>query len=271
MRAQLAVSSLIVFGLILIGLGFTRLPYVLSYDETVAVQTSRMKSVEELEVVIKTSTLERPASAETTVATILYITETTQSTTTGRRTLAELVNRYLNGGTALAAGPFDVEGTSSLEVVWRSDSVVNIFLAFDDYGNISTWMLLGRGVFGSAVMPFGRNSTVYVIVMAEPSPANFSLTAVKTGLETITTTRTQTSTAVKTTTYLTTYYVTSETTYTTTQTTQRPEFYVVTYVTAVTETRYPDLSFMTLMGSFIVFVGILLMILLLKTLAKPPQ
>ncbi|MCS7110277.1 MAG: hypothetical protein NZ956_02250 [Candidatus Caldarchaeum sp.] len=271
MRAQLAVSSLIVFGLILIGLGFTRLPYVLSYDETVAVQTSRMRTVEELEVVVKTSTLERPAPVQTTVATTFYITETTQSTATGRRTLAEFVNRSLNGGTALAAGPFDVEGTSSLEVVWRSNSAVNIFLAFDDYGNVSSWMLLGRGVTGSAVMPFGRDSTVYVIVMAGPSPANFSLTAAKTGLETITTTRTLTSTAVKTTTYTTTSYITSETTYTSTQTTQRPEFYVVTYVAAVTETRYPDLSFMTLMGSFIVFVGILLMVLLLKTLAKPPQ
>lgn len=271
MRAQLAVSSLIVFGLILIGLGFTRLPYVLSYEETVAVQTSTPDIFEEVQVVVERSTLPVLRFLDTVVSTTIYVTETVESTSTTRRTILEIAERFLDSETALAAGPFTIEAPSSLEVVWRSNSAVSIFLSLDGYENVSAWTPLGVGITGSTVIPLDKSSTFYLIVRTWSSAATFSLTAASTSLEKVTETTTLTITSYQTTVYTSTSYTTSTRSYTTTYTTTRPDFYVVTYVTTVTETRYPDLSFMSLMGSFIVFVGILLMVLLLKTFARPPE
>lgn len=271
MRAQLAVSSLIVFGIILIGLGFTRLPYVLSYDETVVLQTSRLRTVEESELIVTSYTLEKLEKVETVISSTFQFTELIESTSTARRILAEIVNRTLDLHNALVVGPFPFEGFSALEVSWRSNGVVTIFLSLDGFENASFWMLLGRGVTGFAVMPFDKGSTVYLIVKAGGSPANFSLTAAATRLEKVVETRTLIFTTYQTTTSTKTTYATTEKTFTTTYTTLRPEFYVISRTTAVTETRYPDLSFMTVMGSFIVFVGILFMILLLRTFAKPVE
>ncbi|MEM1948774.1 MAG: hypothetical protein QW240_08610 [Candidatus Caldarchaeum sp.] len=271
MRAQLAVSSLIVFGVILIGLGFTGLPYVLTYDQTVAVQTSRVKTVEELELVITSLTMEETTIFPTVVSTTSLSTETFVTTSTVKQSLVDFSDRRIEAGIALVTGPFVVNGPSSLEVSWRSAAAVSVYLALNTYENISGWMLLGRGVTGSATMPLDRSSTFYLIVSSGPASSEVSLTAMAATVETITETTTLTTTTFRTTTITSTSYKTSEKTYTTTFTTTRPEYFVVTYVTSVTETRYPNLSFMIVMGSFLVFVGLLLMFLILRTLAKPVE
>lgn len=271
MRAQLAVSSLIVFGVILIGLGFTGLPYVLTYDQTVAVQTSRFKTVEELEVVVTSLTLEETTVFQTVFSTTFFSTETFTTTSTVKQLLVDFSDRRVDAGTAVVTGPFAVNEPSSLEVSWRSAAAVNVYLALDSYQNISNWMLLGRGVTGSATMPLDGSSTIYLIVSSGSVSSEVSLTAVAVTVETLTGTTTLTATTVRTTTTMSTFYKTSEKTYTTTFTTTKPEYFVVTYVTTVTETRYPDLSFMIVMGSFLVFVGLLLTFLILRTLAKPVE
>lgn len=268
MRAQLAVSSLIVFGIILIGLGFTGLPYVLSYDETVVVQTSRFRTVEQQEVFAETTTLQSIIALETTVTSTVPVVETVTTTTTVSRIVGQIVNETIQQA-ALVTGPFYFWASSILEVNWRSNSTVDVFLVYDDYQNASTWMLLGRGYVGSTAMRIDSNSSLYIIVRAANSAATFNLVISETSAEAATVTKTAFVTTYRAATYTTTAYTTSERTFTTTLVTTRPEFYVTTIVTAVTETRYPDLSFMSFMGSFLVFVGILFMVLLLKTMARP--
>ena len=51
--------------------------------------------------------------------------------------------------------------------------------------------------------------------------------------------------------------------------TTRTNYFTTHVETTLVETRYSDLSFMSFMGSFLVFVGILFMVLMLKTMPKP--
>jgi hypothetical protein len=51
--------------------------------------------------------------------------------------------------------------------------------------------------------------------------------------------------------------------------TTKTVYFTMGVETTVVETRYSDLSFMAFMGSFLVFVGILLMALTLKAMPKP--
>lgn len=271
MRAQLAVSSLIIFGIILVGLGFARLPYVITYDETVAIQTSRVTTVVETEAIVRTTTMELTEAFETTILSTIFSTETAVTTNTLTRVAAEVSNQTVAAEAALVTGPITIQPSRTLELSWKSNKTVDIYIAVGSYLNTSGWMLVGRGVIGSAAIPFDGEAEIYVITRTSGAAASVSFTAVESWPETITETKTSTLSTLLTTTMDSTRYLTSETTDTTSYTTEKPLYYVTTLVTTVTETRYPDLSFMTLMGSFIIFVGILFMVLLLRTLGKPVE
>ncbi len=83
MRAQLAVSSLILFGVVLIGLGFVRLPYVALNRDTVVVQTSSTTATEVEELVVTTelttSTQDTLTTVVNKVATTTIYTKTTKT------------------------------------------------------------------------------------------------------------------------------------------------------------------------------------------------
>jgi hypothetical protein len=83
MRAQLAVSSLILFGVVLIGFGFVKLPYVALNKDTVVVQTSSTTAAEVEEVVVTTvqttSTQDTSTTVVNNVATTTIYTETTKT------------------------------------------------------------------------------------------------------------------------------------------------------------------------------------------------
>ncbi len=271
MRAQLAVSSLIIFGIILVGLGFAGLPTVITYEETVALQTSSATNVVETEAIAWTTTLELAETFETTLVSTTLSTVTDVTTSTLKRVAAEAVNQTVSPEAALVTGPITIQRMRSLELSWKSNKTVDIYIAVGDYLNASSWTLVGRGVVGSAVIPFTEEAEVYVITGSAGAHASVSVTVLETWSETIAETRTSTLSTTLTTTMTSTRYLTSETTYTTSYTTEKQVYYVTTLVTTVTETRYPDLTFMTLMGSFIIFVGILFMILLLRTLGKPVE
>ncbi|BAJ50731.1 hypothetical protein CSUB_C0874 [Candidatus Caldarchaeum subterraneum] len=271
MRAQLAVSSLIIFGIILVGLGFAGLPYVITYDETVAIQTSSVTTVVETDAIVRTTTMELTEAFETSVVSTTLSTETAVTTNTLRHVAAEVVNQTVTAEAALVTGPITVQPSRTLELSWKSNKTIDIYIAVGSYLNASSWRLVGRGVVGSAATPFNDEAEIYVITRTDGAAASVSVTVVETWPETTTETKTSTLSTSLITTFTSTRYLTSETTYTASYTTEKPVYYVTTLVTTVTETRYPDLSFMTLMGSFIIFVGILFMVLLLRTLGKPVE
>jgi len=82
-RAQLAVSSLILFGVVLIGFGFVKLPYVDLNKDTVVVQTSSTTAAEVEEVVVTTvqttSTQDTSTTVVNNVATTTIYTKTTKT------------------------------------------------------------------------------------------------------------------------------------------------------------------------------------------------
>jgi hypothetical protein len=83
MRAQLAVSSLILFGVVLIGFGFVKLPCVALNKDTVVVQTSSTTAAEVEEVVVTTvqttSTQDTSTTVVNNVATTTIYTKTTKT------------------------------------------------------------------------------------------------------------------------------------------------------------------------------------------------
>ncbi|MEM4281538.1 MAG: hypothetical protein QW470_05275 [Candidatus Caldarchaeum sp.] len=268
MRAQLAVSSLIVFGLLLIGMGIVKLPYVSSFRDTIIMQTSTERPTEIMELATTVLTVSYTTVAELDAKITTSTVETVTNSRTVTQTLISLENKTLEPDKPLLTGPFKFNSPSTVEVMWSSNSDVELYRASGD--GLGSWVLVGRGFAGVARFAVNGNTTVYVIL--KPVSNNGLLTAMRlssTGVETFVEERTRTTIAETKTAVTTLAYTLSSKVYTTLLKSTKTDFFTVAVETTVTETRYADLWFMTAMGSFLVFVGLLLTILLLRTLAKP--
>ncbi len=271
MRAQLAVSSLIVFGLLLIGLGFIQLPYVTTTSDTVIIQTysERTGQSEELVTIVFTEYQTTVSEALTILTTTII--ETVQNQITVTRTISQVINKTLNITTPLSLGPFNVNASSTIEVLWLSDKDVEIYIASrETLESPNDWTLLGRGVSGRVVLKTSTATSIYILLKTFLNNAVLKqLTVLSSGEETIYEERQRTVAAETKTTITTVTPLTKTRTATTYSIVTKTEYYTVAMQTVLTETRYADLWFMTFTGSFLVFVGLLLLVLLLKTLAKP--
>jgi len=270
-RAQLAVSSLIVFGIMLIGLGFVRLPYVASFKDTVIIQTSTERVTQFEEPVTEVLTTSYTTVAEVAVRFTTSTVETTTGSRTVSRTLTTLRNMTLELDKPLVAGPFRSNSESMVEVSWSSSSDVELYSASGDVlHQPAGWALVGRGFSGVARFAVAGNTSFYVILKTVSN--NGLLTAMQissSSVEAVFEAGIRTTIVETKTTVTTIAYTTSSHVYTTLLQSTKTDFFTVAVQTTVTETRYADLGFMTAMGSFLVFVGLLLTILLLRTLAKP--
>ncbi|MDW7978724.1 MAG: hypothetical protein RMH74_07970 [Candidatus Caldarchaeum sp.] len=273
MRAQLAVSSMIVFGLVLIGFGFVGLPYVYNSEGTVVVQTSSGKTVQTEEVVETVSYDTYSLTSVLTTRLTTVAVETVQTTSRATKTLTHVEGLYINTGTALILGPFELKPHTVVEVSWMSDPVILVYTASkDELGNSSGWVLLGSGLNGLAKFNSSEGRLVYLVL--SPSSDRTLLKALMIASdETVpVATEIRRTATVETSTTITTLTQTPRTTtYTTLSITTVIEYFTVAVRTTLTETRYADLSFMAVMGSFLVFAGILVMMLLLRTVAKPAE
>lgn len=259
-----------VFGLLLIGMGFVRLPYVSSFRDTVIVQTSteRPTEVEELATTVLTTSYTTAAELDAKITTLTVETVTNSRTVT--QTLISLENKTLEPDKPLVTGPFKFNSPSTVEVAWSSNSDVELYRASGD--GLDSWVFVGRGFTGVTRFAVDGGTTVYVVL--RPVSTSGLLTAMQlssTSVETFVEERTRTTITETKTTLTTLAYTLSSKVYTTLLKSTKTDFFTVAVETTVTETRYADLWFMTFMGSFLVFVGLLLTILLLRTLAKPVE
>ncbi len=270
MRAQLAVSGLIVFGLLLIGLGFIKLPYVTTTSDTIILQTYSERTRLSEEVVTTVFTEYQTTVSEVMTVLTTTITEVVQNKITVTRTVAQISNKTLNTNTPLLLGPFDFNASSTVEVSWLSDREVEIYIASrETLGSPDSWTLLGRGVSGNVVRQMSTATSIYILLKTPFNNAFLKqLTVLSSGEETINEEKQKIVAAETRTTITTVTPLIKTRTATAFSTVTKTEYYTTAVQTVLTETRYADLSFMTFTGSFLVFAGLLLLVLLLKTLAK---
>ncbi|MEM0443252.1 MAG: hypothetical protein QXJ73_03770 [Candidatus Caldarchaeum sp.] len=270
-RAQLAVSTLIVFGLLLIGLGFVGVPYVSTSEDSVVVQTSSLRTVKAEDATWSALTETNTVEVVSTTRLTTTITETYPTTTTSLRTLAHMDRMTITTGSALVLGPFEVNPPATIAVSWSSDDRLEVYTASaKTLGNRSGWILLGDGPNGLNSFSSTEPGPIYFVISpsAEPAVLNFLRVLAN---ETMKTHGEEVKAVVLETTVRTTLPMSTTRTvsYTTLLTTTVVEYFTLAVKTTLTETRYADLSFMTVMGSFLVFVGLLVMMLLLRAVGRP--
>ncbi|MEM2095061.1 MAG: hypothetical protein QXX19_00685 [Candidatus Caldarchaeum sp.] len=271
MRAQLAVSTLIVFGLVLIGLGFVGVPYVSTSEDSVVVQTSSMRTIKAEDATWSALTETNTVELVSTTRLTTTITETYHTTTTSLRTIAHIDSIIITAGSALVLGPFEVNPPATIAVSWSSDNRLEVYTASaKTLGNRSGWILLGDGANGLNSFSLTEPGPTYFVLStpAEPAVLNFLRILAN---ETMTTHGEEVKAVVYETTVRTILpsFTTRTVGYTTLITTTVMEYFTLAVATTLTETRYADLSFMTVMGSFLVFAGLLVMMLLLRTVGRP--
>lgn len=273
MRAQLAVSSLIVFGIVLIGMGFVKLPYVSSFKDTVIMQTSAASVTQFEEPITTVFTTSYTVLTAINTSLTTSMVETVTSSTTVVQTLTRLQNLTLDPEKPLVAGPLRLNSPSTVEVSWSSSTDMELYRASGErLEQPSSWMLIGRGFSGVIMFDLAENASFYIVVRPVSNAGLLTVMQISSSsVETVVQNKTRTTTVEAKTTVTTLTYATSSHVYTTLLRSTKTDFFTVAVETTVTETRYADLSFMTAMGSFLVFVGLLLTVLLLRTLAKPVE
>lgn len=199
------------------------------------------------------------------------ITETYHTTTTSLRTIAHIDSIIITAGSALVLGPFEVNPPATIAVSWSSDNRLEVYTASaKTLGNRSGWILLGDGANGLNSFSLTEPGPTYFVLStpAEPAVLNFLRILAN---ETMTTHGEEVKAVVYETTVRTILpsFTTRTVGYTTLITTTVMEYFTLAVATTLTETRYADLSFMTVMGSFLVFAGLLVMMLLLRTVGRP--
>jgi len=268
MRAQLAVSSLIVFGLVLIGLGAVQLPYVATVRETLVFQTYTHSPTRVEEVYTTVTTSETSTLTRYTTTDIVSTTEVLEKVENVTQSLGSYQNIFLKHGSPYVLGQFVFNTTTELLVDWRAGDEVELYVYLLGQDEES-WQPIGRGVSGLInVTLSGSGPWILSAQSLQKDTTLEKLTLTGRWQTTSQTTITKTTTQLKTVAYTTTLTQLQTFSYTTIYETLWTSYYTTALETIFTETRYAELWFMTVTGSFLVFVGILLILLLLK-MSKP--
>ncbi len=277
MRSQLAVSSLIVFGVILVAFSLFRFPYTVTENETVVIQTSTTTTI--LQPYTYTTTIElieqRPTTTTitTTITAKNLITATTLTTLSS--TLFSSSEAVASSATPLVIGPFAVDAGRELHVRWRAEALVSLYLLNYSQlpleGKPQDWLAAATGSGGEITLQTEQESSIYLLIYGGNTITKINELSIHlTWIENTTTIQTSTerkpTTITKPTTQTTTLYTEKQVTTTLTETSKK--FYTTTTAITVTETRYSSLNFTIVMGSFLIFAGIMFMLILSRRLAQ---
>ncbi len=269
MRAQLSVIVLILFGAGLVALGLIRFPYTVVEEEDAIIQIS---SITTLPVTATEQAVETLSQTYTlTTTTTMEKIETVTSTTYMKTMLGTIGPASISLGKPLIIGPFKVGVGETIEIVWSADSNLEVYvLSENEMGNSSpptSWRAHQSGAENNLSYSPAGDTEVYVAAYTVDAMVNLSSLelnriAVVNVSETYTTTITTPLTYVTTS----TIYESRETTTTRLETSRI--IYTTLIKTTVTETRYSDVSFTAFMGSFLIFVGVLLLFLLVRVIPR---
>jgi len=279
MRSQVALSALIVFGSVLVVLGLVKFPYTVSQMETLVVETSREVPVTQSHSFTSYLTFNRTVTQQT--STLRPETRTTDTTSIiqipKQATVYESNLTALSQAEPLRLGPFDTNPNQTIEVTWESNSSVLVYLLNETeasavFGTLPTvWRNYGSGSMGTLSHKSETVDRNYVFLYANTSDTVIRLIRVIltwVDVQTITETRTFTTVLTEPIAVTTVEPLVEEHVYTTTFMSSSTSFYATSVETLVTETRFSDISFTAFMGSFLIFVGILLMLLLVSQRRK---
>ena len=269
MRAQLAIIVLIIFGAGLVALGLIRFPYTSVEEEEAVIQTSSTTSQP---IIVTSQTVATLLQTYTTATTTtLGSVETVISVSYTKIGLEKIGPASISPEKPLITGPFTVDGGETLEIVWSADSSLDVYiLSADELGNSSppiSWKAHQSGSQNSLSYSPASDTNVYVVAYTVDTMTQLSTLEIN-RVVSILLSETYTSTITTPLTYTTisTEYATGETTITRLETSRI--IYTTLVKTTVTETRYSDVSFTAFMGSFLIFVGILLLLLLVRVIPR---
>ncbi|MDJ0270178.1 MAG: hypothetical protein NXY59_06510 [Aigarchaeota archaeon] len=277
MRSQLAVSSLIVFGVILVAFSLFRFPYTVIENETVIIQASTTTTI--LQPYTYATTLElieqRPATTTitTTITAKNLITTTTIATISSA--LFSSSEAVASSTTPLIIGPFMIDAGRELHVRWRAEALVSLYLLnysqLPIEGKPESWLAAATGGGGEITLQTTQESPIYLLIYGSNTITRINELRIHlTWIENTTTTQIKTeqkpTTITKTTTQTTTLYMEKQVTTTLTETSKK--FYTTTTAITVTETRYSSLNFAIVMGSFLIFAGIMFMLILSRRVVQ---
>ena len=276
MKAQLAIIALIVFGAGLVVLGFVRLPYTVVDEEEALIQTSTTSLATLTEVVTTTQTHIDSTSITTAVHSVVTETVTYTSTTTSKKSLEAFTDLTFGTSNPLLFGPYTLDPNTALELYWNGSGFLDVYLLLSDElpndGRPLTWRAFESSSQGNITYRPSTSEAIHILIYPrEPSVFVSSLVASQLSFITSAATTTRLTSIATTSLYTTTYPVYETVTATTTRVEPTKILYTTQITTVFTETRYSELTFAAFMGSFLIFVGIVLMALLLRVLPKIPQ
>ncbi|MEM3031562.1 MAG: hypothetical protein QW756_02190 [Nitrososphaerota archaeon] len=270
MRAQLSIIVLIAFGAGLVALGLIRFPYTTAHEDDVLVQTSST----EVQTVVETGTIVltyiRTSSATSHTTLQVVETYTTTRLTSATTVLNTIGPRRAWPETPIILGPYTVDLGEKLRILWTADRPLNVYVMASNITPPTTWLAVGEGAVGNLTYTTSAAENVYVGVYAsEPDTTISGVEVIRLADVPNVEMGTRTSTVTTALSYTTTHtiYEAGETTVARLETARIP--YTTLVRTTVTETRYSDVGFAAFMGSFIIFTGILLMVLLVRVMPKP--